>query len=511
MLLRMAGAIALSCVCGNASATYGFDPVVALAPKAVGATSIAIGDVTGDGREDVVALGSGSHAFYRGRIVVYAQQAAGGFAAPVTHAFSDNVTSDLPRELALADLDADGSLDIVVSYERNFEYRLALLRNAGGQFTINSYSSSARNEDLRFTDVDQDGNLDIVARSWPGQARVYFGNGIGGIRGDASYSMGVSFSPWHLRDMDNDGRRDIVYATSGGIVMQRNENGGFSTSARRLLGPALSLGNFAVGDFNGDGRMDIAGISSNSWRGQIEVFLQDRNGGYRRSRSLEPNDFASYGRIVAQDMDGDGHDDLVASRFGSVIDVYVVRPSGFARRSFIADDAQLLAFGDLNQDGRADIAMANGSVSLLMSRGAPIENDLAVFMGLVPNAVALRVENVGALPSTSYSLSLHVDARVGTLAFGTMPPDCWAYAWQGYTEITCYQQPSLAAGEHRTFAFPFTRSPPGSRNTLIASGRISVTPDLRQDNNVVFKRLEIPAAAAAPGQASSALKAMPKR
>src|SRR3990170_3231711 len=82
MYKQMAIAIALSCVCATAMAGYGFEPIAALAPDAAGARAVAVGDVTGDGRDDVVLLGGGSHPFFRNRVVLYAQTPA-GFAPPV--------------------------------------------------------------------------------------------------------------------------------------------------------------------------------------------------------------------------------------------------------------------------------------------------------------------------------------------------------------------------------------------------------------------------------------------
>jgi hypothetical protein len=492
MRFKMVFACVLCCASGDAAATYGFDPAAALAPEAVNAASIAVGDVTGDGHQDVVVLGAGTHASYRDRVVVYAQQESGGFSAPATYAFSETPVSAYARELALADLDADGLLDIVVSYESNSEYRLSLLMNKAGQFDVTRYVSNARNEQLRFSDVDQDGHLDIMARLWPDRARVYFGNGVGGIRGDAAFPVSSAISPWLVEDMDNDGRRDLVYSTNDGIVMQRAEGSGFSSSVRTLLGVA-PVYNIAVGDFNGDGRADIAGIRRAS-RSQIAVYLQDRSGVYRRSRVIDPIS-SFYLHLMVQDMDRDGRDDLVIWRFESMIDMYISNGSGFAPpRSYVGDETPMLAFGELNQDGRTDLVMANGGVSLLLSRKTPVESDVAVFIGLAPSSAAIRVENVGGLPSTSYNLRAAFDARSGTLAFGPLPEGCAAYPSDGHTDISCQSQPPLAAGQYRLYSLPFSKSNGGSRNTLTSFAKVTVSPDLRQDNNVAYRQLDIPAA-----------------
>lgn len=513
MRIRMAGALALACVCGTA-AGYGFDPVVALAPEAVGASSLAIGDVTGDGRADVVTLGTGTHAFYRNKVVVYAQSPTGAFAAPVAHDFSELPGTFSPRALALADMDGDGALDIVVSFEANFQGRLSVLRNDDGVFQIATHATSERLESLHFMDVDLDSHLDIVAGSWVYQARILFGNGDGGIRNEAVASMGYSSSGIQLADMDNDGRRDLVYSTYEGVVAQRHENGGFS-SVRRTLLPTNSYSsiNPTLGDFNGDGRVDIAAMSYNYPGSYIQVYLQDRAGAFRRSRLVmtAPNSFYS-GRMAAYDMDRDGRDDLVRANLGGVVELYLSRPTGFAPgATFVGGDASTgLAFGDLNADGRADLALANRSIALMLSRGEPIESDLGVYLGLAPTAAVVRVENLGDLASTSFSLNTKLDARSGTLVLGALPLGCGASNWNGYVQISCYNEQPLAAGESRNYTFTFSRSAPSTANTLTAFARIALANDLRHDNNVAYRQLGIAAAAPVP-QPTPASLPMPRK
>lgn len=502
MIFRMAGAIALSCVCGVAFAYHGFDPVTALAPTAVGAESIAVGDVTGDGLDDVVALGEGSNAYYRGKLVVYAQLAAGGFSAPAIHAYSEGPGA--PFKLALADLDADGALDVVVSHEFGGWGRLALLRNEGGYFALAGTAQAERSEALLFMDVDEDGHLDIVADSafTFDEIQVFHGDGSGGIRDQAVYPVAAWAHSFRLADIDNDGKRDLVYTTlEDGLFVQRHQDGGFGSQPSRLPSPGESFSGqyFSVGDFNSDGRTDIATSTWESNRYAMRVYPQEYNGSYRRSHLIESDSIAH--PLLAHDMDGDGRTDLVMVRHDNTIDVFLNRPGGFLpRASFMSGSSpHAVAMGDLNNDGLADIAMAQGSVSLLLSRGTPIESDLAVFMGLVPNAAALRVENRGALASLTHGVELRISPRVGRLDFGELPEGCWDYSWpdDNNYRIYCGAMASLAPGEHHVYAFPFTLSGGGARNVVNARGQVYLNQDLRHDNNVATQRLFIPAPAPA--------------
>lgn len=501
MLIRVAGAIALSCVCGIAFASYGFEPVAALAPEIVDARSIAVGDVTGDGRDDVVLLGGGSHPYYGNKILVYAQQADGGFSAPVAHAYGDN-PSGYQRKLALADLDADGDLDIAVLYERDFQGALVLMRNEDSQFALTTVPVERVSQVLEFMDVDGDGHLDIVTRggwSWPEEVHVHHGDGDGGIRDRASYPLTtVDFAltdALYLADMDNDGQRDLVYATYDAVIMQRHENGGFSSTARTLL-RAQGSGNMTVADFNADGRTDIATVREGWNDSAILIYPQGADGRYRLHRRLHAGRFPV--RLLAHDMDGDGRQDLVAPRtLDAMVGVFFGRQGGFQPEvSFLAGGASALAVGDLNHDGLADIALMQGGVSLLMSRSSAMEGDLGVYLGLAPNAAALRVDNHGGLSSQSYTLRLRLSARYGPLSLGEMPEGCFGYNWgEDTTEILCQQLPPLAPGAHRIFAFPFTLPDRNTHDTLIGRAELTSFPDLRQDNNTATKRLLVPPAA----------------
>src|SRR6266702_4609886 len=72
-----------------------------------GVNSIAVGDVTGDGRDDIVAAVDGN--IPGSRLQVYEQTATGGLADPVTYA-----AYNIPEPLALADLNGDRLLDVTL-------------------------------------------------------------------------------------------------------------------------------------------------------------------------------------------------------------------------------------------------------------------------------------------------------------------------------------------------------------------------------------------------------------
>lgn len=329
MFRQVAGAIVLSCVCGMAMAGYGFEPVAALAPDAVGARSIAVGDVSGDGRDDVVVLGGGSNPFYNRQVLVYVQRDGGSFAPPTRHSYDAGELDNNIGKLKLADLDDDGLLDIVVSHGAG----LTLMRNEDGlQFALTRVPAVFGPSDFDFMDVDGDGCLDVVAvASFSMRGEVYYGDGAGGVREIVTFAIaGASNGRMYLADMNNDGRRDFVYLSQG-VRVHFQQDSGFAPDPITLpLGLGFFNGSIALADFNGDSRMDVAVGPLGFFDAKIAVYYQGVDGTYRQRRLMRTYRFGPASMMV-HDFDGDARRDLLAlhGSFQGPVGLYLARPAGF--------------------------------------------------------------------------------------------------------------------------------------------------------------------------------------
>ena len=87
-------------------------------------TAVAIGDVNGDGKPDLVVADAGNNA-----VIVLPGKGDGTFGAPVSYSLGATPVS--PASIALADLDGDGKLDIVTG---NIGSVTVLLNNGSGGF-----------------------------------------------------------------------------------------------------------------------------------------------------------------------------------------------------------------------------------------------------------------------------------------------------------------------------------------------------------------------------------------
>src|SRR6266498_1798797 len=129
-----------------------------------GVNSIAVGDVTGDGRDDIVAAVDGN--IPGSRLQVYEQTATGGLADPVTYA-----AYNIPEPLALADLNGDRLLDVTLVHGGWGTFTVLLQRPDGRLGAHHGYDLPGSPTHLDFRglavgDVTGDGRHDVVTTDY---------------------------------------------------------------------------------------------------------------------------------------------------------------------------------------------------------------------------------------------------------------------------------------------------------------------------------------------------------
>ncbi len=166
-----------------------------------------------------------------------------------------------------------------------------------------------------------------------------------------------------LGDFDNDCRTDVAvteaYASRIALQLQ-SPTGGLGSPASyptAQVNPAW----MGSGDLDGDRRTDV--VLAHQGYQQIGVFFQSEDGRLLPER-LVPNPSGAADPLVA-DIDGDGAQDVIARNFGGFV-VWHGRPDLPAPRlgpeqAFLADrQTASLALGDLDGDGRTDVAVIAG-------------------------------------------------------------------------------------------------------------------------------------------------------
>jgi hypothetical protein len=224
--------------------------------------SIAVGDVNGDGRPDLIV--SASSATY-----LLLNNGNGAFGAP---SFAAAGGTSL---MFLADFNGDGKTDLLTFGGNSGSYTAYLeLGNGAGGFTY-SGSLSLPNLIAAIADVNNDGHVDLICAGTSGSGYqdfyVYMGNGNGTFQ-SAIHSQNYwgIFSVPAVADVNGDGYLDLVCAGESNdapVVFAGSGSGSFTEAS--AVAPGTSSATVAVADLNQDGRPDVV-VASGS---QISTVL----------------------------------------------------------------------------------------------------------------------------------------------------------------------------------------------------------------------------------------------
>lgn len=326
-----------------------------------GYQGVAVGDVNGDGRDDVyVCQGRG----LPNRLFV---QQTDGTAVDASQTAGVDFL-EMSRGALLLDFDNDGDQDLAVATSA----ALAFLENDGrGRFTVKLTMEHARNAfSLAAADYDNDGDVDLFACRYYADAleggivpepipyhdannggrNVLFENRGGWRFLDVTRRTGLdadnrrfTFSAaWE--DYDNDGDQDLYLANDfGKNCLYQNDGGRFVNVARAAAVEDQSFGMAAAwGDYNRDGRMDLYISNMFSSAGNRVTFQPEFKPG-------ASNDTKQRMQYLAR-----GNSLFSGGDAGNFQDVSESAGVMMGRWSWGSQ------FADINNDGNEDLLVSNG-------------------------------------------------------------------------------------------------------------------------------------------------------
>jgi len=323
--------------------------------------SVALGDVNGDGKLDLVVGFMWGGAAGGDSIAVLLGNGSGGFGTP-----SDTIAVGGDPYVALGDVNGDGKLDIVAATSGSVT---VLLGSGSGTFSQASGSPySAGGTRVALGDIDGDGNLDIVSTG-PDEVAVLRGDGAGlfaAVSGSPFSATGASGVA--LGDVNRDGRLDIV--TSGVNVLLNDGAGGFTKSTPS--GPGSEV---ALGDINLDGDLDIV---TAKYDANVRVMLGDGAGAFGTATAFAVPS-TPFG-VALGDVNGDGTLDIVTANWEhSSVSVLLGDGDGnfsaATGRTFgVTAKPSAVALGAFNTLGKLDMAVPGmmwAQVTILLNPTPP--------------------------------------------------------------------------------------------------------------------------------------------
>jgi hypothetical protein len=344
-----------------------------------------VADMNGDGNNDIVAIDDGS-----ADISVFLGHGDGTVAV---EPLSYNVGGYAWNAPLVADFNGDGLNDVVES-DDNYNlvylqgYGDGTLRGAATYELTNSFNQDAYTYSVASGDFNGDGIPDVVV----GQTNnfgstgvaVYLGKGDGTFYPADSYGPSPNMSFVAVGDFNGDGKLDIAAIDRADDVLQiflGNGDGTFSIGATYTTSTASnpSAEELVVGDFNKDGKLDIAVANQNT--GDVGVLLGKGDGTFAAAVSYPITSYSPFD-IATADLNGDGYLDLAVTAYSdgpSVIGILLSNsnaPGTFAAVNFVTvnGNPENLALGDLNNDGKIDMAVTefngatfNGQIEIFLN------------------------------------------------------------------------------------------------------------------------------------------------
>ncbi|MCC6848281.1 MAG: VCBS repeat-containing protein [Deltaproteobacteria bacterium] len=290
-------------------------------------------------------------------------------------------------QMAGADFDEDGWLDLFASFGSKKVPSLLFRGSATGSFSAGEIVGSASDPltDPFAVDLDQDDHQDIVSCSSENglACRVFYGDGAGQFGAAAlpsSVAVGREPRSAGTADFDQDGIADVVGVSRNDDRAVVLFGGPSSPTSRLVLSTGSRPSDVEVLDLNNDGFLDF--VIGNEASRDLSIFVNQTNRQFLalapvRLPSL-PNSGLGLIALASGDIDSDGTNDLVAVQAGgqaggTVTPLINVEGVGLAvLGSFpVGNLAWGVAVGRLNDDGVLDIVTANRSdntFSVLLSQ-----------------------------------------------------------------------------------------------------------------------------------------------
>jgi FG-GAP-like repeat len=338
--------------------------VLQAVPLPTHGSAVAVGDVTDDGKADLLVNHIGAE-----RLAVVPGLGNRQFGPSF-----DTPGGPGSIQLKLGDIDADGALDLL-SLAGVFVLDIfTSLGLEGGQFAPPTlqFQGTTKTQAV-FIDANLDGFDDVVCGDGEASVSLLAGQSDGSLAAPALLADVPGVNGLAAGDVTGDAQPDVLVSADGGasgtrVTVLRQTGAGLVLDASTTAYIYEDLWGLAAADVDGDGLADA--VSSQNDTETIGALISQQGGGFRNGFVAE----TAQRDALVLDADGDGHPDLLSAVSGT--------PSGRLRRGQpngvfgalasldLGASPQRIFGGDADLDGDLDVLAvqntpATGAVWLL--------------------------------------------------------------------------------------------------------------------------------------------------
>lgn len=385
-LVFLAISIALAALLVAASAPYhsidlSFGETVIRVGKGPG--PMAVADLNHDSKPDIIVANTDD-----GTISVLLGDGKGQFSPAAGSPFPCGKN---PNDIAVADMNGDGTPDLVIANTQT-PYITILLGNGKGGFQPSARSPFATKSyphphGVAVGDFLGNGKPAVVTDSW-GNSQILLmpSDGRGNLLLPGKFFSADLRSDAGVRvaDFNNDGHLDIVTTSqrdnSVGLLLGDGK-GGFRSAPGSPFAAGAESWSFAVEDINGDGNPDVIvtpyerDLADPKQLG-VTVLLGDGKGGFTTMRGSPFSLTGCKGpaRVAARDVNGDGITDLVVTCAQNDRVMFFLGRQGGSFRTLsrgVPTGWSGIAIADLYGDGRNEVLVSNyahSTITILVAK-----------------------------------------------------------------------------------------------------------------------------------------------
>jgi len=365
------------------SAQIGFKPYSTFVTGA-SASALVIKDIDGDGLKDIALIThdySGNSTDFN--LFIYYQNINGNLENPLVMPYPAKNWSDGAISIDAGDLNGDTKTDIALASDDSL---VIFYQQNKTNFTIHSTYIGYSTDAIKIGDLNNDGRSDLAITQFnETNIHVFYQDADGNLNMINYPSLECGFVRLEICDINNDLLNDLLLFSNGGynhglFFYLQNADGTlgypYSNGIGQFGGNAI-----AIGDLNHDTKPDIVITSGGNYPATLELYMQNsQSSGFNDPINLIAYDIPQ--PVCIEDLNCDGNNEILVAHAGwHAISCYEQDLQHNYSSYKLFDntygdyDMYNMATGDLNGDGRPDIAIAAGSLFIHYNNTRPTATD----------------------------------------------------------------------------------------------------------------------------------------